>query len=90
MTVWGTWDLENIKRCDCNEHCTHTPVIDQWSVKLSDGNFYQGKTKKELIGLFVSLTEKKSKRYLLYAHNSSAYDILFLINSFIKSINLRF
>jgi hypothetical protein len=37
-----------------------------------------------LIDLFITFSQKKSYRYLLYAHNGNAYDIFFLINSLIK------
>jgi len=85
MTIWGTWDIETKKNCDCqNFNCKHTPIIDKWSCQVSDGNFYQGNNRKELINFFISLSEKKSKNYLLYAHNGNAYDIFFLISSFVK------
>ena len=85
MTIWGTWDIENKKNCDCQSFkCRHTPIIDKWSCQLSDNNFYQGNNRKELINFFLSLNQKKSKKYLLYAHNGNSYDIYFLISSFVK------
>ncbi|WNE40389.1 MAG: hypothetical protein GBAus27B_000456 [Mycoplasmataceae bacterium] len=83
--LWGTWDIETKKNCSCSSSCSqHTSLIDKWSVQLSNTSFYQGESKKELINLIVSFSQKKSYRYLLYAHNGNAYDIFFLINSLIK------
>jgi hypothetical protein len=61
-----------------------SPVINCWSCQLSNGDFYQGNTKKELINLFIKFSQSKSKRYLLYAHNGNSYDIFFLVSSFVK------